>query len=150
MKFSDAPITLPSDDLAERSVLGGILELPDILADLTALGLVAEEFSLADHRRLYRALADMRDRGIPIDCVSASEFIGGDPRHVALIGDCVFGCVVERAHLLHHAAIVRRKARLRKLLRMAEWVATKAEEPNADPSTIARVVIEKLSSEVHA
>jgi replicative DNA helicase len=133
---------------AERSVLGGILELPDILADLTALGLVAEEFSLADHRRLYRALADMRDRGIPLDCTSASEFIGGDPRDVALIADCVYGCVVERQHLLHHAAIVRKKSRLRQLGRLGEWLEAESSSPHADPDSLTRVLIQKLSPEV--
>ena len=138
-------MTLPVNQGSEKYVLGGCIEESAILTAVLAAGLTPEDFSLSVHARFFRALTEMRAEEIPVDLISVAEFIGNDDRDVAILADCVSGVVIQRAHILHHASIIRKKARLRNLLHLAEELLETAAGPHADPDQIVLMVAMKLS-----
>jgi len=137
---------LPVNQGSEKYVLGGCIEESAILTAVLAAGLTPEDFSFSVHANFFRALTQMRKEGIPVDLISVAEFIGNDDRDVAILADCVSGVVIQQAHILHHAGIVRKKARLRTLLHLAELLETTASEPHADPDEIGKMVAMKLGN----
>jgi replicative DNA helicase len=148
--MSDAG-SLPVNQAAERSVLGACVESAEMLTAALAEGISADDFSVSDHQRVFRALLEMRDKRIPIDCISVSEQLGNDQRDFALLGDLTCGAIIHPSHVAHHARIVRNKSRLRSLLRLSDWMAREAGAPCADPDEIAKLACEKLEpASVHA
>ena len=73
-----------------------------------------------------------------------AEQLGNRPEDTALLCDLITGVVLARGHVLHHVRIVRRKAHLRALIRLGEWVASSAGEDGADPDVLVQAVFEKL------
>src|SRR5215472_17367960 len=71
-----APITaekgLPTNVDAERFVLGSIL-LDDSFFIQAAGSLEADDFSLEKHRRIFRRMADLNDRGERIDRITVAN-----------------------------------------------------------------------------
>jgi replicative DNA helicase len=136
----------PCNPRSEQAVIGACIEENHILLAVVNSGLTPEDFSLSDHARFFRALTEMLTQGIPVDIISVAEFLGNDSREVAALADCVCGVVVEVRHILHHAGIIRKKARLRTLLHLAEWIETTACDPHADPDELGRMVAMKLGN----
>lgn len=133
----------PANQAAERSVLGACIESESLLTSALAEGLSADDFT-GDYPRVFRALLEMRAKGLPVDFISLPEYLGNGQREFALIGDLVSGAVVHYSHVMHHVQIVRQKSRLRSLLRLSDWIAQAAVEPCADPEQIAKLASEKL------
>jgi replicative DNA helicase len=63
---------LPSNQDAERFVLGSIL-LDDVLFVQAAGTLEADDFSLEKHRRIFKRMGDLQDRGEKIDRITVAN-----------------------------------------------------------------------------
>jgi len=135
--------SIPVNESAERAVLGSCIESASLLTSALAEGLSADDFT-GDRPRIFRALLEMRSKHIPVDFISLAEYLGNRQDDYALIGDLICGAIVHPSHVSHHARIVRRKALLRSLLRLSDWIARAAVEVGADPEQIARLACEKL------
>lgn len=102
---SDYPANLD----AERAIIGAAL-LDGVLADV-----LAEEFSLESHRLIWTAMLEM---GAQIDIVTLAEHLG--QQRVKEVGGVAYLAslsegVPTRLNTASHAAIVREKAKLRRI-----------------------------------
>jgi len=111
---------LPVNLDAERSVLGAILLDTKAYDEAAALGLIASDFSLDSHRRIYSRIVDLAESSRPVDMITLIEEL---QRHKELeaIGDVgyVSGLsdgVPDRPSIKHYVKIVREKAAQRKLV----------------------------------
>jgi replicative DNA helicase len=135
---------LPVNLAAEREVLGALIEEPALLSEAIAMGLSSDDLSLADHRRIFSAMVALREQGHPIDYITLAEHLGNRSADFALMSDLISGVVVSRGHVLHHVGIVRKKAGLRNLIKLSEWMALAAGEDGADPKALIKGALEKL------
>jgi replicative DNA helicase len=131
---------------AEVAVLGGMLI--DATAVERAAGVVDEGmFYPEKHRRLFRAMLRLHERGDAIDVVtlaedlrSAGEFKGaGGMEYLAALLDAV----PTAANIEYHARIVREKAALRRLIEAGQSI-TAAAYANAEPAEMLQAEAERL------
>lgn len=129
---------LPASKLAERSVLGACL-MADCVGELEPL-LRPEDFYLASHRRIYRAMLGLAKVGKPIDFITLGEAlersgdldaVGGHAYLISLTDGLPRSVNVE-----HYAAIVKDRARRRRMLDLARRLAVDAVDDSADPEAI--------------
>ena len=141
-----SPVSLP----AERVVLGGLIESPELMPEAVASGLAVRDFSLDNHRRIFAAVLAMVESHSPIDFVLLAEHLGGSQDDYVLVSSLLEGIVIERAHILHHVALVRKKSKLRQLERMGASLVASACDTGADPDKIAVLIRERLQCIVPA
>ena len=134
-----APVNLA----AERSVLGAVIEDDTLLPELIACGLTENDFGLNEHRRLFAAIGALRQQNRPVDYITVAEQLGNRQEDYALVARLIDGSVTDPDHVLYHARIVQKKARLRALLRLADWIARVADD-SADPDALIEQIIGKL------
>jgi replicative DNA helicase len=137
-----APQNLPS----ERIVLGAAIEDATLLSEAINAGLKANDFFLSDHRRIFGAMLELREKNAPIDYVTVAEQIGNSQADFVLLASLIEGVVIEREHVLYHVGIVRKKSRLRKLQKVGNWLFESANENSADPDALAQMVLAKLNA----
>ena len=125
---------------AERAVLGALVEDDELMTEVLVSGLSAEDFLLSDHQRIFRAILSLREKKCSVDYITVAEELGNRNSDYALIGDLIQGVVLHPDHVLHHVAIVKRKARLRTLLKLGEWILGSVSD-TADPTRL----IEQIS-----
>ncbi len=142
---------MPASPEAERSILGAIL-LDNQLHDQAASVLLAEDFSLDAHRRIYGRMQELADSARPIDIITLTEelhrhkeleSIGG----VAYVASLTDG-VPRRPSIEHYVKIVRDKALLRGVIHAASGMMAKAadqEDTAADVLDGAEAAIMALS-----
>jgi replicative DNA helicase len=107
---------------AERAVLGAILlereSLPRALEVLTAA-----DFYKEGHRKIFLAMRMLFERSEPVDLLTLAEQLRREGTLDEVGGPAVLASLVEEAataaHLLSYARIVREKALLRDLIRVA-------------------------------
>src|ERR1700758_1746401 len=81
------PLTsLPVNVDAERSILGAILLDSKAYDEAASLSVVANDFFLDSHRRIYRCIEELANKGSAIDLVTLISLLS-DRRELALIGD---------------------------------------------------------------
>lgn len=111
---------LPYNEQAEQAVLGSALLTKDALYTVLS-SLLEDDFFLGKHRLIYRALYNLRERGVDADVLTVSEEllnlkeldnIGG----VEYLQQCC-DSMVAFANLEHYIAIVNDQSCLRKLLK---------------------------------
>src|SRR2546425_6309419 len=141
MQASNPTIPLPTNLAAERVVLGVLIEEDELLPEVIATGLKVDDFSVSDHQRIFRAMLSLREKKCPVDYITVAEQLGNRQEDYVVIGSLVHGVVIDDDHLFHHVAIVRRKARQRSLLKLAEWISESVNE-TTDPDS----VIEQISA----
>ncbi len=113
---------------AEESVLGATL------LDNQALDRVIEILSLDNfyseaHRKIFRAMVELNQRGEPVDIITLAESLKakgelaeiGGASYLAELADTV----PSAAHVAHHARIIREKAVMRDLIRVTTEIATR-------------------------
>jgi replicative DNA helicase len=137
---------MPTNLPAERAVLGALIEDDGLLSAAISEGLTVDDFSISDHRRIFGAILELRDKNCPIDYISVAEQLGNDPADFALLGDLISGVVVERSHIRHHVGIVKKKSQLRTLMKVADWISQSATEVAVNPDVLVQVAIEKLET----
>ncbi|HXF76927.1 MAG TPA: replicative DNA helicase [Methylomirabilota bacterium] len=121
----------PQNLEAESSVLGGIL-LDNEAINLVLELLQPEDFYRESHRKIFRAMIDITDRGEPVDLITLSEFLKGRNELEAVGGAAYLASLADfvptAANISHYARIVREKAILRSLISTATEIATRGYE----------------------
>jgi replicative DNA helicase len=125
----DQPRAFPQALEAERALLGGLLQRPDLLADISAL-VRPVDFYRHDHQQLFKLLLEMNARGDAIDMVTVPERVAreesqeryGGVAYVVELPDHV----PSTANLGHYAETVRQKAVLRALIATADQLSDAA------------------------
>jgi len=147
-RADDAP--LPVSLEAERSILGSLL-LGDITMYANQLELLqADDLSLDAHRKIYRAMLDLRDEGVPIDSITLREHLS-NKRELETVGGVAYlssliDGVIERPSIEHHGRIVRDKALLRRIIHHADAQINRASARGADPVIITREICQFAES----
>ena len=113
---------------AEESVLGGVL------LDMHALDRVvevmgADDFYRGSHRRIFRAMLTLSEKGEPIDLITLADTLKargelqeiGGATYLAELADKV----PSAANIAHYARIVREKAVLRSLINVCSEIVTR-------------------------
>src|SRR2546423_4339521 len=138
---------------AEQSVLGGLLidnGAFDKVGDVVTDG----DFYRDDHRRIFRHISRLIERGKPADVVTVDEAIkvsedkdktGGISHLAALAGNTPSAHNIRR-----YAEIVREKAQLRGLVALAQELIETCMVPNGvDPAEIAGRMEQALSNVIN-
>jgi replicative DNA helicase len=117
----------PHDDAAELSVLGSVLLAADKCLPLVGL-LAVDDFFLPCHREAWAAILAVHGRQMPVDTISvgdelqargmAARFEGGWMSWAGVVA----GSVSTWHNVGHHAAVVRGRATLRRLITLAAEV----------------------------
>lgn len=111
---------LPSDADAERSVLGAILMDAKAFDESVSLGAVVDDFSLDSHRRIFRCIEELADKGTAIDLVTLISMLS-DRRELAAVGDAGYvSSLIEglpdRPSVRSYVRIIKEKSAQRKII----------------------------------
>lgn len=126
----------PYSPEAEVSVLGGMLIDRDAVA--RAVEVVDDSmFARETHRRLFRAMVRLFDRGDVIDVITLAEELK-KTNELELVGGMEYlaellDAVPTAANIEYHARIVREKALLRRLIDAASQIIRDSYEPGDRP-----------------
>jgi replicative DNA helicase len=111
---------MPANQEVERSILGSILLNDALYDEASSAGLVAEDFALDSHRRIFRGMYSLAESSRPIDMITLIEELD---RHKDLqaIGDVgyvssLLDGVPDRSSIRHYVRIVKEGAARRKLI----------------------------------
>ncbi len=124
---------------AERAVLGAILLERESLPKAVEI-LKPADFYKEGHRKIFATMLGLFERSEPVDLLTLSEELrrGGELDEVG--GPAALASVVEEAataaHLLSYAGIVREKALLRDLIRIATGIVGQSYEAKEDVDSL--------------
>jgi len=120
---------------AERAVLGAILLERESLPKAIEL-LKAADFYKEGHRKIFGATLALFERNEPVDLLTVSEELKRNAALEEVGGPAALASLVEEAataaHLLSYGAIVREKALLRDLIRIATEIIGQSYEARDD------------------
>jgi replicative DNA helicase len=120
---------------AEESVLGGIL-LDNTALDRVVEVLTPEEFYRESHRKIFRAMLELFERGEPADIITLGEVLRSHNAIADVGGVTYLAGLAERvptaANIMQYARIVKEKAILRGLIGTTTQIATRSYEANED------------------
>lgn len=103
--------------------------MPDVIAS----GLASSDFFYSGHRRVFDAMVEQWQERKSIDAILITARLGNRPVDAALVAGTIQGAVVHPDHILEHVELVRNAARLRGILRIAEWMTNALDDTdNAD------------------
>lgn len=138
MRVADLNIDkLPPQNLeAEQSVLGALILDNEALPKAMEILSGDEDFYKDSHRRIYRAMLGLFNRGEPIDIITLSEYLQKN-NELDSIGGIAYlsflaNSILTAANIRHHAKIVREKALLRRLLSASTHIITKVYDNDLD------------------
>lgn len=134
---------VPMDLDAERCLLGGILRDPEVMGN--AIMTIKDEsfFYLEKHQLVWRALTELNRNVVPIDLVTLAaeletkgklQLVGGREYLFELMES-----VASSANVEWHMELLRKKAVLRKLIKMSNSVIKSAMDPSAAPDEVLSV-----------
>ncbi|HEV8309493.1 MAG TPA: replicative DNA helicase [Methylomirabilota bacterium] len=136
----ELPGKVPPHNLeAERAVLGAILLEPAVLPRAIEL-LGPDEFYKDGHRKIYAAMVRLFDRSEPADVLTVSEELrrAGELEEVG--GQAALATLMEEATVAtqfsSYAQIVRDKAQLRELIRVAREMTEQGFEETEDVQSL--------------
>src|SRR5574344_819496 len=131
--------TPPQATDAEVWLLGGVLQDPNVLAEVVPL-IEADAFYEERHRIIWNAILELYKNSTPIDAVTLSsalesagklEAVGGKAYILQLIES-----VASAANAKWHADIIQKKALLRNLISASNKTIRDALDPAADPENV--------------
>jgi replicative DNA helicase len=129
----------PSDQTAERNVLGSILLDHRIAADVRAI-VTPNDFYAEAHQRMYRAMLAIEDERGSIDVVTLVAALKASGSFEAVGGNSyileVFGSVAVPHHAEHYARIVADHARRRAVIHSTCEILRDAYDPGSDPGEL--------------
>lgn len=131
----------PYSEDAEQAVLAAMLIDPRAI--LVALEIVeAETFYVERHRRLFRAMVTLTERGTTIDPLTLANLLDERGELEAAGGKVFIGWLVDAIptseNIEYHAKIVREKAHLRRLIELAQTLARDAGASERSASELAQ------------
>lgn len=126
---------LPHNADAERAVLGAIL-LDNRAYEVIADKITAQDFFLDQHRRIFERITQLVDFYQPVDLITLSELLSrhneleaaGGPAYLSQLMDGM----PRATNVEHHARIVKEKAALRQVIRLADAIRQEAFDGEVD------------------
>ena len=127
---------LPPQSLeSEQAVLGGIM-LENFAINRVVEFVEPEDFYRESHRKIYRAMLELSERGEPIDLITLSNLLKsrneledvGGATYLSLLVDSI----PTAANSATYAKIIREKSILRRLIHGATEIVTRGYEANDD------------------
>ena len=122
----------PQSVEAEQSVIGGLM-LDNQRWDQIADKVTPDDFYRKEHRLIFRAIAALCDENQPADVVTVSEWLEKNAELENAGGLAYLGALANNtpsaANVVAYAAIVRERALMRNLIRVANNVANSAYNP---------------------
>ena len=125
---------------AEQSVLGGLL-LDNASFDRIADRIAETDFYRDEHRRIFRQIRRLLERGKPVDAVTVAESLdtageGSETGGLAYLGELAAN-TPSAANIVRYAEIVRDRALLRQLVTAGDEIADSALNPvGRDPKQL--------------
>lgn len=144
------PIAPPPHSIEAEQALLGMVFLDSERAITAAMeaGLTPQEFYQLGHQKIFAAMLSLHEKGQPLDLVTLPEALNssldkvGGPAYLAELADAVG----TSANIGHYAAIVAKKARLRRILEVCQQTIKQAQTPKADPAEIGHGLAGDLSA----
>ena len=132
----ELPGKVPPQNLeAERAVLGAILLEPTLLPRAIEL-LVPEEFYKEAHRKIFAAMVHLFERGEPADVITVTETLRREGVFEDVGGHTLLATLQEEGtvatQFAAYTAIVREKALLREMIRVAREIVEEGYEETDD------------------
>jgi replicative DNA helicase len=132
----ELPGKVPPQSLeAERAVLGAILLEPALLPRAIEL-LVPEEFYKEAHRKIFAAMIRLFERGEPADAITVTETLRREGVFEEVGGHTVLATLQEEGtvatQFTAYTGIVREKALLREMIRVAHEIVEEGYEATDD------------------
>ncbi|MCC8133394.1 MAG: replicative DNA helicase [Tannerellaceae bacterium] len=145
MKKNHPPLSInehlvpPQAPELEQAVLGALLVESTAWETIEDL-LHPEDFYLPAHTTLFRAITRLRNRQSPVDLLTVMEELRSH-QELDGIGGPLFlteltANIASGAHIRYHAAIVKEKAHMRRIIRMAAELWHRAHDPAEDPDEL--------------
>ncbi len=133
---------------AERALLGGLLQSPDKLPEVSER-VKADEFYRPDHQALFTLLLQMQGRGEEIDTVTVPDRIMREGRHEKYGGVAYVlqlpDQVPSTANLPHYATVIREKALLRRLIDVTGGLSERAYAQPDDVGDLLRDAMQSIA-----
>jgi replicative DNA helicase len=126
----------PHDDESERAVFGAILKRPAAIREIVDL-LETKDFYGPRHQAIWQAMQALEADNVPIDHHLLSDRLH-QHGHYAESGGLLYLSEIDlatpsSAHIVHYAKIVVRDAMLRRLVALAQGLASAAWRGDKDP-----------------
>ena len=142
-------LNIPPHSLsAEQSVLGGLMldnEAWDKIADKVA----EDDFYRADHRLIFRAVADLADDNRPFDVVTLSGWLESNQKLEEAGGLAYLGTLAKEtpsaANIAAYAEIVRERSIMRQLISVGTDIANSGYQPEGRDS---KALLDQAESKV--
>jgi replicative DNA helicase len=126
---------LPASIDAERSILGAVL-LEDHAYDEAAETLVAGDFALDSHQRIFWRTGEMRSAGLAVDIVTLSEELDRAGQLDSIGGRAYLASLTEglprRLSIKEYVRIVKDKSLLRQLINICSLSITRAADQSEE------------------
>ncbi|MFT5285816.1 MAG: replicative DNA helicase [Planctomycetota bacterium] len=136
---------LPHNVDAERALLGAMLIDPVRITEADEV-VKAEYFFDSRNALLYQVIADLAERGTPVDPVTVAQVLRVDGKLAAVGGEEylieLMGGVTSSAHMVHYARIVAENATLRALITEATSIISNAYETRPEGDTVQKLLDE--------
>jgi replicative DNA helicase len=140
--------SLPSAIHAETAILGAML-LDALAINDATMRLIAEDFSLDSHRRIYSAIVELATLGHGIDYITVREVLArkreldsiGGPAYLAFLTEGI----PRNLNIESYVRIVKDKSLLRQLMGIFTDGATRASDQSEDAIEVLNAVEQQLS-----
>jgi replicative DNA helicase len=137
---------VPVNLASEKETLGACIEDPATLATALSAGLSVEDFFFSEHRRVFEVITELKREQCPLNYVTVADRLGNKQSDYVLVASLLEGAVVVPSHVLHLMKILRKKARLRSLLEIAEWIQESLKDYHADPDAMSKTIRTRLGA----
>ncbi|MCX8031558.1 MAG: replicative DNA helicase [Thermodesulfovibrionales bacterium] len=126
----------PQNIEAEQSVLGAIILDNEALPKAMEILDGSEDFYKEAHKKIYKAMLDLFEKGEPIDIITLSSYLTKNGELEKIGGIHYLSLLVNNlltsANIKYHCKIVREKALLRNLLNTSMHIISKIYEDDLD------------------
>ncbi len=130
---------------AERALLGAMLIDPVRITEADEI-VKKEYFYDSRNGELYQVIADLAERGTPVDPVTVAQVLRVDGKLAAVGGEEylieLMGGVTSSAHMVHYARIVAENSTLRSLIGEATDIITSAYATRPEGDTVQKLLDE--------
>ena len=130
---------IPRDEIAERSVIGALLQDPDRIVD-AAETLRPEDFFDKRLALVLEVCLDLSDRSVPVDIVSVAAALKAKGQLAEVGGHGALAqlsiAVSSSAHLMHHVGVVRKLSLMRRLIKEATDIIEDVYETPPDQESV--------------
>ena len=139
---------LPHSNEAEQAILGGMMVYPNVSSIVLDQGLIANDFYLDIHQRIFSAMMDIIEGGKPVDVMTVVSRLQ-DTEQLPLVGGADYiiklsDTAISSANSMYYVEIVKQRAHLRRLIETAQ----KIEEESYDTATSLDEIMDKAEREI--